>query len=212
MDGIVGRANQGEILLFPIQHGITIEEIRIHSPSLAGLNMWNSSNRSPKEIAIEIADILGKAKGNEPSQIVTEPPVLTTKSEDAVGTRAFGTFFIAPVGTSELPVGAQPQTDPRYIFAMRGTPEGWIPVLDNNQELEYIIEDSILRIQLAYGSTRRGTEIAASQVMLGSQPFAVTIRKPDGSQQHFPAITNRSPSSFFMEANNPAGWLTFQIG
>ena len=59
MDGIVGRKMQGEILLFPIQHGITIAEIRNYSPSLAGLSLWNSSDHSPEEIAAEIAEQLG---------------------------------------------------------------------------------------------------------------------------------------------------------
>ncbi len=62
MDGIVGRLMQGEILLFPIQHGITIEEIRDYSPSLAELSLWNSSDRSPADIACEIANQLGIAK------------------------------------------------------------------------------------------------------------------------------------------------------
>ena len=62
MDGIVGRAMQGEILLFPIQHGITIQEIRDHSPSLAGLSLWNTAERSPEEIADEIAGQLGITK------------------------------------------------------------------------------------------------------------------------------------------------------
>ena len=55
MDGIVGRQMQGEILLFPIQHGITIEEIRDYSPPLGGLSLWNSSDHSPAKIAAEIA-------------------------------------------------------------------------------------------------------------------------------------------------------------
>ena len=58
LDGIVGRQMQGEILLFPIQHGITIEEIRDYSPSLAGLSLWNSSDHPPARIASEIASQL----------------------------------------------------------------------------------------------------------------------------------------------------------
>ena len=61
MDGIVGRKMKGEILLFPIQHGITIEEIRNHSPSLAEISLWNSSDHSFEKIAAEIAAQLGAA-------------------------------------------------------------------------------------------------------------------------------------------------------
>ena len=61
MDGIVGRQVQGEILLFPIQHGITIEEIRDYSPPLGGLSLWNSSDHSPAKIAAEITRQLGAA-------------------------------------------------------------------------------------------------------------------------------------------------------
>ena len=69
MDGIVGRQMQGEILLFPIQHGITIEEIRDYSPPLGGLSLWNSSDHSPAKIAAEIARQLGAA-----TQTPSEPP------------------------------------------------------------------------------------------------------------------------------------------
>lgn len=211
MDGIVGRANQGEILLFPIQHGITIQEIRGYSPSLAGLSMWNSSNRTPEEIASEIADQLGVTIFNTPEPIANESEAPGSRPAQPVTARTFGTFYVAPANTPELPPGAQPETDPRWVYSMRGTPEGWIPVLDNNVELEYVIEDNLLRIQLAWGSTRRGTEIAASQAMSGREPFAVTVRKPDGTQEYFSSVTNRSPSNFLMDAN-PSGWMSFQIG
>ena len=211
MDGIIGRANQGQILLFPIQHGITIEEIRSHSPSLAGLSMWNSTQKSPEEIAIEIADQLGISSFNTPEPIADQREAPGARPAQPVATRTFGTFYVAPANTPELSPRAQPETDPRWVYSILGTPEGWIPVLHSNVELEYVIEDNLLRIQLAWGSTRQGTEIAASQVMCGRESFAVTIRKPDGTLEYFPSVTNRSPSNFLMDIN-PSGWMSFQIG
>ena len=81
MDGIVGRKMQGEILLFPIQHGITIAEIRGYSPSLAGLSLWNSSDHSFDEIAAEIAEQLG---------VGTQTTFRTTRSASRPASRSTG--------------------------------------------------------------------------------------------------------------------------
>ena len=40
MDGIFQRRSGWELTIFPIRHGITVEEIRKYSPSLAGLSSW----------------------------------------------------------------------------------------------------------------------------------------------------------------------------
>ena len=100
---------QGEILLFPIQHGITIEEIRDNSPPLAGLSLWNSSDHSPAQIATEIARQLEAA-----TRIPPEAPAAPTnepyeRSVEPSGARAFGTFYIAPTGTGQLPPNVEPE-------------------------------------------------------------------------------------------------------
>ena len=55
MDGIFQRKIPGEIPLFPIRHGITIEEIKSHSPSLADIASLNSSDQTIERIAADIA-------------------------------------------------------------------------------------------------------------------------------------------------------------
>ena len=55
IEGILQRQVRREILLLPVRHGITIEEIRNHSPSLAGIASLNSSEKTVQQIAAEIA-------------------------------------------------------------------------------------------------------------------------------------------------------------
>ena len=210
MDGIVGRAMQGEILLFPIQHGITIQEIRGHSPSLAGLSLWNTAERSPEEIADEIAEQLGIAKpattGQKPGLPAAPAESPTTPSP----TQTFGTFYIAPTRTPELPANTEPEVDTRFLFSNPTGTRGWIPVVENNEELEYVLEEGILRVRLSWGNSWGGTEFTAAQMLSGKEPFALTIRRTDGSQLYFPTAVNRSPSSFLTGPSSRSGWLTFQ--
>ena len=117
MNGIVERQMQGKILLFPIQHGITIEEIRDNSPPLAGLRLWNSSDHSPAQIAAEIAGQLGAATltpSNRPADPIVKP---YEGLEGPSGSRAFGTFYIAPAGTEELRPNVEPKTDMLLLFS-----------------------------------------------------------------------------------------------
>ena len=77
---------QGEILPFPIQHGITIEEISSYSPSLAGLSLWNSSDDSVEKIAAEIAGQLIPDMGR------SNPPHLVEWSIDRLRNKARNTI------------------------------------------------------------------------------------------------------------------------
>ena len=211
MDGIVGRAMQGELLLFPIQHGITIQEIRNHSPSLAGLHLWNTADHSPEDIAEEIATQLGITRTvstEVPTGLVTAPSEIPTTTPAA---RTFGTFYIAPAETPELPPNTEPDADYRFMF--RGTVEhrSWIPVLAHKEELEYLIEDDTLRVQLNWGNTLNGPEILANQMLSTQEPFALTIRRHDGSQLYLPNAINLSPTNFFTGVRTRSGWMAFKI-
>ena len=211
MDGIVGRAMQGEILLFPIQHGITIQEIRKHSPSLAGLHLWNTADYSPGDIAEEIATQLGITRTVPTGQ----PEGLQTAPDGTAATtppmRTFGTFYIAPPRTPELQPNTQPDVDHQYLFGGSVERRSWIPVLAHKEELEYIIEDDNLRVQLNWGNTLNGPEILANQMLSAQEPFALTIRKPDGSQFYFPEATNPSPTNFFTGSRSRSGWMVLKI-
>ena len=175
MDGIVGRAMEGEISLFPIQHGITIQEIRDHSPSLAGLSLWNTAERSPEEIADEIAGQLGIGKPATTEQSAGSPSAPAESPTTPPTARTFGTFYIAPAGTGQLPPGSEPKPNPMMVFS---TPTGWIPMVNNNEELEYVMEANTLRLRLDWGNQWTGSEMQAAQMVSQGEPFALTI--PDG--------------------------------
>ena len=211
MDGIVGRQMQGEILLFPIQHGITIEEIRDHSPSLAGLSLWNSSDHSPADIASEIANQLGIAKPTPIQSPATPTVQLHGGSEAQSGVRAFGTFYIAPAGTKELPPSVEPETDALLLFTNPTGFQGWIPVVESKEELEYVIEGTTLRVRLSWGNSWGGGEFHAAEMLSGEEPFALTIRQPKGQQVYLPTVVNRSPASFLTGSTSRSGWMTFLI-
>ena len=211
MDGLVGRQMQGEILLFPIQHGITIEEIRNHSPSLAGLSLWNSSDRSFEEIAAEIVGQLGvsaRTSVMSPDDETRQRPGVPGVT---IGGHSFGVFYIAHAGTPELLSNANTETNtPLFLFR----PEeltGWIPLVNNNEELEYIVEGETLRIRLSWGNSLSGTELLSSQMITGREPVALTIRQASGSQIYFPSVVNQSPSSPFSMTSDRSGWMTFRI-
>ena len=215
MDGIVGRLMQGEILLFPIQHGITIKEISDHSPSLAGLSLWNSNEYSPTQIATEIAGQLGTS-----TQAPVDPPGYPRSQSDdtpaaPTEVRSFGKFYIAPAGTPELPPNTEPMVDALLFLSNPREIKGWTPVLESNEELEYVVEGETLRIRLSWGnssgSSWSGAEFLTAQMLAGNDPFALIIRGAGGPQLHLPSVINHSPSSLFSGPSNRSGWMTFQI-
>ena len=216
MDGLVGRQMQGEILLFPIQHGITIEEIRSHSPSLAGLSLWNSSNHSPEEIAAEIASQLGATASGTAEAAIQHTREQSGTAEGARTGPTFGRFYIAPVGTFELPENAEPKVDAFAFLANPRDIEGWTPVLHSEEELEYVLERDTLRVRLSWGNggsiSYSGAEFLTAQMLNGSDPFALFIRRPEGRQIYLPAVVNTSPQSSFIGTTNRSGWMTFQVG
>jgi hypothetical protein len=209
MDGIVGRAMQGEILLFPIQHGVTIQEIRGRSPSLAGLSIWNTTERSPEDIADEIAGQLGITKPEITGQTSGLPAAPAESPTTSPPARTFGTFYIAPAGMGELPPGSEPEPNPMMAFS---TPTGWIRMVNNNEELEYLKEADTLRLRLDWGNQWTGSEVQAAQMVSQGGPFALMIRPPGREQIYLPTVVNLSPGgSIWSAASSRSGWMTFQI-
>ena len=216
LDGIVGRKMQGEILLFPIQHGITIEEIRNHSPSLAGLSLWNSSDHSLEEIAAEIAGQLGVTASTAAVPATEHTSQQTRTSEGARTGPAFGRFYIATEGTPELSENAEPKVNAFAFLADPRDSKDWTPVLHSNEELEYLLEKGTLRVRLSWGNggsvTYSGAEYMTAQMLNGSDPFALVIRRAEGRQIYLPSVWNTSPQSSFLGTTNRSGWMTFQTG
>ena len=208
MDGIVGRKMQGEILLFPIQHGITIAEIRNYSPSLAGLSLWNSSDHSPEEIAAEIAEQLGVETQTTARPLIARTDQPQGTPELTSGARTFGVIYVAPAGTPELPEG---QVAEIQSFAFHGEPSGWIRMVEDDQELEYIIERDKLRVQLERGGQWRGSEYQADHLVFSGEPFSIIIRREGERQTYLPSLVNTSNRGFLLTSGSASGWRTFQI-
>ena len=208
MDGIVGRKMQGEILLFPIQHGITIAEIRGYNPSLAGLSLWNSSDHSFDEIAAEIAEQLGvgtQTRSGPPEVQADQPrgaPAFTS------GARAFGVIYVAPAGTPELPEWQDPEPP---TLALPGEPTGWLRMAEHDEELEYVIGRDKFRVLVDRRGQWSGSEYQADQLVFSGEPFSVIIRRDGERQIHMPSLVSTSSGGFFLNPGGASGWRTFQI-
>ena len=204
MDGILQRQVPGEIPLFPIRYGITIDEIKKHSPSLADLASLNTSDQTIEQIAVVIAE--GIPHLSSPTAVPSAIPEPIAN----VGTagRNFGLFYVAPAGTPELPYGSEPEETPPFF---NQDPSIWIPMVNNKDELEYILNSTTLRIRLDWGSSLQGSEIQASILISKGESLAFTIRPSQGQPIYLPFVVNRNQNNWFTGHRNPSGWMTFPI-
>ena len=202
LDGIFQRRMGEGMPLFPIQHGITIEEIRGHSPSLAGINLLNSNEHTIERIAAAIADRLGEPRSltQQPSD---QPPVSA-----AEGARTFGVIYVAPAGTPELQEGQELEL---HTFAFLGEPTGWMRMVEHNEELEYVIDQDKLRVQIDRGGQWSGTEYQADQLMFSGEPFSVIIRRDERRQIYLPSLVSTSSRGFLLTSGSASGWRSFQV-
>ncbi len=200
MDGLIARQMSGtERVILPIWRGLSREEIAQQSLSLTDICAGDTSIDSLETIASKVAN---KVKGITPSR----PSLQSATQSDSVG-RTFGVFYIAPSGTKELPLGPvakNPIGSPHYM-------EGWISMVASDQELEYIIEGTTLRVQLNWGHSQLGDEIFAMNMVDKGEPFALTIRTSTGSQLYFPLVENTNPRNRRRGYSNPSGWMVFNI-
>ena len=204
MDGIIQRHVQGEIALFPIRHAITIEEIRSHSPSLADIASLSSSEQTIEQIATEIAGRLSRFSRATAVTSPTTTPTATTGTTD----RTFGVFHVAPAGTPELPPGSDPE--PTLPFLTQ-EPAGWVPMVNNNEELEYIMDGKTLRLRLDWGNHWAGNEFQAAMMLSRNEPLAFTIRPSQEPQVYLRSVVSQSAIELFTGHRNPSGWMTFLI-
>ena len=203
LDGIFQRRMAEGMPLFPIQHGITIAEIRSHSPSLAGINILNANDHSIESIASAIADRLGELQV-KPQQQPPEQPLASPADSE----RTFGVIYVAPAGTPELPEG---QVAEIQWFAFLREPSGWIRMVEDDQELECIIERDKLRIQIDRGGQWGSSEYQADQLVFSGEPFSVIIRRDGERQIYLPFLVSTSNRGFMLTSGSASGWRTFQI-
>ena len=200
MNGLITRQMAGERVILPIWHRLTRDEIARQSPSLTDIVSLNSSNDSVEVISSKVATVVQKSTSARP----TTRPVTQSGDVD----RAFGVFHVAPSGTEEPPPGPI-QKDPMGWF--RNT-DGWMSLVANDQELEYLIQGQTLRVRLDWGNTLSGDEIFAQQLIAKGEPFALTLRSSDGHQRYLQSVENATQGrSWMMGGSNPSGWLVFNI-
>ena len=201
LDGLHARQMTGERVILPIWHRITKDEITRQAPSLADIYSLNSSTESIEEI---VGKIVAKVRGGE-SFSATLPS--SPAAIPATGP-SFAMFYIAQAHTPELPQGEKPETS---FFAFEPPPAGWLSVVTGDEELEYVLDGTTLRVRLDWGNQWSGDEMHAHQMMSDDQPFALIIRPTGiGNQIYLPSVVNTSPSQSFMGRPNRSGWMVFE--
>ena len=199
LDGLIARQMAGEPVILPIWHRLTMAEIAQRSPSLTNIYALNSYTDSVDEIARKVAVKVKSTAG--PSTVPPPTPVNTIPQN-----RTFGIFYIAPPGTPELPLGQMPT---RAGFTP--APTDWFSVTATDEELEYIREDSSLRVRLDWGNSWSGDEVHAMQLVSGGEPFALTIRQTNGGQVYLASVTNTSQVRSWQGHSNRSGWMVFEV-
>ena len=193
IEGIFQRQVRREILLLPIRHGITIEEIRNHSPSLAGIASLNSSEETVEQIARKIAERISKLS----PPIAAPPKTPETKPEIR---RSFGTFYVAPARTPE-PHG---HSEPEKITTLPNQDASkWAPMVDNKEELYYKLKRDRLRIRIDLDNIQGNT------IIHKGEPIAITIRHSHAKQIYLPSVVK--VSNHAQKYLDPH-WTTFLIG
>ena len=200
MNGLVARQTSGERVILPIWHRITKNEIIEQAPPLADLVALNSSIQSMEEIVDEIVE---KVKRTATLSVASDTPAGKIGS---VGP-SFAVFFVAQAYTAELPWGERPEPS---FSTFEYPPTGWLSVVNEDEELEYIFDGTTLRVRLDWGNQWSGVEYLANQLMSGDQPFALTLRPSTGAQIYLPSVLNASPSKGFMSSSR-SGWMTLQL-
>ena len=200
LDGLFARQSAGEQVILPIWHRLTMDEIARLSPSLTNTYALNSSVDSVEVIANKVAV---KVKGTAGADPAPQPQTPQTVS-DVPQSRSFGVFYIAQQGTPALPQGQMPE---RTSFL--ATPTGWLSVTQTDEELEYILDGSTLRVRIDWGNGWSGDEFHAMQLMTSGQPFSLMIRHPNGEQAYMPSVTNTSQQRSWAGHSNRSGWMVF---
>ena len=200
MNGFVARQTTGERVILPIWHRITKNEIIEYAPPLADIVALNSLIQSLQEI---VGEIVEKVRGRESFNDRSPTPAATIHN---IGP-TFAVFYIAQAETAELPQRAKPKSS---YAAFDFPPTGWLSVVTEYEELEYILEGKTLRVRLDWGNQWSRDEFLAQQLMSGDQPFALTLRPNDGDQVHLPSVINTSPSRGFISSSR-SGWMAFRL-
>ena len=199
LDGLIAREMSGEKVLLPVWHRITKDEVLQQAPPLANLFALVSPALTIEEIASGIAERI--AGIGSPS--VSAQPGTTPRR---VADRDFGVFYVAHARTRELPPGETPEPS---FFPVAADQARWVSMVSGDRDLEYLLDQTRLRVRLDWGHALEGDEINAHLLVSGGQPFALTIRPSSAGQLYFPEVVNVAPSPSWRP--NPSGWMVFNI-
>ena len=202
MSGLMARQMSGDRLIIPIWHRITKNEIVEHAPSMTDIVALNTSTQDLATIVRAISDKVGGSI----SVIEPVPPPLFASTQH-IGPK-FGVFYIAHAHTRELPFPGQPDGSK---FLPSFPPTGWVSMVQGDDELEFVLDGSSLRIRLDYGNQWQGDEIVAHRFLTGTDPFALIIRSATAGQTYYPSVVNSAPRRQRFGDRNRSGWVNLQI-
>ena len=200
MSGFVARQTSGERVILPIWHRITKNEIIEQAPPLADIVALNSSTQSLEEM---VGEIVEKVRGAESLNVSAPTPTGTMPSTGP----NFAVLYVAQANTAELPRGETPEPS---FSTFEFPPTGWLSVVNEDEELEYILDGTTLRVRLDWGNQWSGDEYHAHKLIFGDQPFALTLRPSTGDQIYLPSVINTSPSRGLISSSR-SGWMIFQL-
>ena len=150
-----------------------------------------------------VSEIVEKVRVTEPLNTSSEKPAATIRNTGA----SFAVFYVAQANTAELPRVEKPEPS---FSTFEFPPTGWLSVVNEDEELEYILDGTTLRVRLDWGNQWSGDEYLAHQLMSGDQPFALTLRPSPGDQIYLPSVINTSPSRGLISSSR-SGWMIFQL-
>ena len=188
-------------MILPIWHKITKREILERAPSLVDIVSLDSSTQSLEKIVKKVIERVGKRES-----FGIESPTNTPASSNTGPN--FAVFYIAQAHARQLPAGDVPETS---FFQPSFPPKGWISLVEGDEELEFILDGTTLRVRLDWGNQWQGDEIQAYQLVTGNEPFALMIRPAKADQIYLPSVINSSPSRSWMGPQSRSGWMVFEI-
>ena len=208
MNAFVARQAEGSRVILPIWHRITRDEIIEQAPSLADIASLDSSKQTGDEI---VREIFRKVNGSMPSDAGSHIPAPAVQG---AGPR-FAVFYVAQANTPELPRDEEPERS--FHFAFGVDQGGWFSVMEGDEELEYVMDGTILRVRTDWTGHWAGGEYRARQLLSGDQPFALTLRPRRGAQTYLPYVVNESPVrghvvGMGLRGVSRSGWIVLEIG
>ena len=198
LDGLTNLQMTQNGTLLPVWHNITRVQIAAYSLSLAGIASMSTSDYSVPQIATAIAR---KIRSGDPTPTNSQ----SSPRKSSIPTQGFAVCYIAEASTPEL----NPQEHPENNIWPTGA-TGWLPMLANNDEIEFRIDNDKVRLRVSWNLTFSGGEFQAAMLASNSKASALILRPTEGGQIYFPSLTSPATSALTSRSGH-TGWLTFRM-